>query len=84
MKELSPIDIKCKKLNVRNLYLEGRVFHVSPRLHWIMGGFPSDTFSNFCGLHYNNRFKPYATSKMEPFLTKKKSNGWKLLLAAVT
>ena len=41
---LSPFDIKGKKLNVRSLYLEGQAFHVFPRLHWIMGGFPPDTF----------------------------------------
>ena len=37
---LSPFDIKGKKRNVRNLYLEGQAFHVFLRLHWIMGGFP--------------------------------------------
>ena len=41
---------------------------------------PPDTFWNLC---YNNQFKLYAASKMEPFMIKK-TNGWKLLLAVVT
>ena len=31
-----------------------------------------DTIQNFCGSCYNIQFKPYATSKMELFVTKNK------------
>ena len=37
----------------------------------------------FCGSCYNIQFKPYATSNMELFVTKK-GNSWKLLLTFVT
>ena len=46
------------------------------------GGVPPDTYYSFSG-HYNILFKPYATSKMELFMTKK-GNSWELLLAVVT
>ena len=39
------------------------------RLYSVMGWFP-DTFKNFQGSYYSIRFKPYATSKMELFMTK--------------
>ena len=32
----SAFDVKCKKLNVKNLCLGGWDFHIFPKLHWIM------------------------------------------------
>ena len=77
----SPFYIKCKKVNVKNLWkcilrhLGGWLFHIFPRLHSIMwgGGVNLDIFWSFCESCHNIHFKPYAASKMEFFVTK---NRW--------
>ena len=51
-------------------------------LHLIMDDTPH-TFQNFCGSCLNIQFKPYATSKMELFVTKN-NNSWELMLIVVT
>ena len=69
----SPFDVKCKKLNAKNLWK--CIFWASRRVSFSY--FPKialdhgrGTFKNFRGLCYNIQFKPYATSKVELFMTK--------------
>ena len=72
----SPFDIKCKKVNAKNLWkciFKGsrRVsFSYFPKIALDYGVSP-DTFQNFCGC-YNIQFKLYATFKDGALCYKKK------------
>ena len=89
----SPFGIKCKKpdTNVKNHWKcifrgfrrEFFIFSQGSTQSWGGGwGVPPIPY-NFHESCCNIQFKPYATSKMALFLTKKIGNSWKLLLTVV-
>ena len=80
----SPFDIKCKKINKKNLWK--CIFRASRRVSFIFFQIVEvvpNTFQNFCEC-YNIQVKPYATPIVICSLRQEILNGQKVLLTVVT